>query len=151
LALRGSLFRSSSSSLPQGAIVNDHSSASEINAAANAEAQAIKVIHLANLLFKENRALKARLGHIPIDFRHTSPLGGITPEAESANMMIRSSRRAMILAAYEFTRKMIATQKLPNATVDLWNAPGNEVKILTGKNADDVRDEVQRFLPRGSQ
>lgn len=104
----------------------------------------------ADSVFASNRDIKARAGHVPVNFNYVKPSEQQGAQADLPNIAIRSNRRAMILAAYEFTRRMLAEQKLNVATIDLWNVPGGKVQILSSAKPEEIQAVVNSAFPRDS-
>lgn len=97
-------------------------------------------------VFSETRKLMARRGHLPVNFNYVNPvqIGGNSVKA--VNTVFRSNRRAMILGAYEFTRKLAQERGLAGSSVLLWNKPLDSV--LKQTKPQDVLAIVSDTLPR---
>jgi hypothetical protein len=77
-------------------------------------------------------------------FADPSKMGGTSSKA--LNAVFRSNRRAMILAAYEFTRKMALERGLGAGNLPLWNKRFDSV--LGQSNPSDVLAVVSDTMPR---
>ncbi|MFZ9520821.1 MAG: hypothetical protein ACO3A4_10110 [Silvanigrellaceae bacterium] len=102
----------------------------------------------ADRVFSDNRSTKGRLGHIPVNFIYVSPSEAKGAAAAKANVAIRSNRRAMVLAAYEFTRRIMSEQKMLSATLNFWNQDGDKIKVLPLENPADILSVVNQTFPR---
>lgn len=105
-----------------------------------------ELLGAADKVFSESRDSYARQGNLPVNFNYVNPsqLGGSSGQA--VNTVFRSNRRAMILAAYEFTRNLGLKQGLGGAGLQLWNKPFNSV--LAQQNPDDVIAIIRDTMPR---
>ncbi|NBW82414.1 hypothetical protein EBR21_11735, partial [bacterium] len=102
----------------------------------------------ADRVFSDNRAAEGRAGHIPVNFIYVSPSEVKGAAAAKINIAIRSNRRAMVLAAYEFTQRVMAEQKMKRSSLDLWNLSGDKIKMLSVENPADVLGLVNQAFPR---
>lgn len=102
----------------------------------------------ADSIFTDNRNARGRVGHIPVNFNYVNPSEVKGTLAEPANIAIRSNRRAMILAAYEFSRRVMIENKLARASLDLWNVSGDRISVLPRGNPDDILAAVNAAYPR---
>jgi len=104
------------------------------------------VLESVDTLFAETRDAKARAGSLPVNFAFADPskMGGTSSKA--LNAVFRSNRRAMILAAYEYTRKTALERGLGSASLPLWNKQLDSV--LGQTKPDDVLAVVSDTMPR---
>jgi len=106
------------------------------------------VVGSADSIFSDNRNAKARGGHVPVNFSYVSPSEVKGEKGAKLHVAIRSNRRAMILAAYEFARRMFGEQGIRGPSVDLWNISGEKISLLTKENPEDVQAVVDSAYPR---
>ncbi|MEN9824767.1 MAG: hypothetical protein RI953_512 [Pseudomonadota bacterium] len=102
----------------------------------------------ADRIFTDSRVAKGRVGNIPVNLIFASPSEVKGPAAANANIAIRSNRRAMVLAAYEYTRRVIVEQKIHQSTLNLWNLSGDRIKLLPLENPADILSLVNQAVPR---
>lgn len=102
----------------------------------------------ADSIFSDNRNARGRVGHIPVNFNYVNPSEVKGALAEQANVAIRSNRRAMILAAYEFSRRVMSGKGLSRTSLDLWNISGDDISILPQGNPEDILATVNAAYPR---
>ncbi len=104
------------------------------------------VLESVDTVLSETRETKARIGNLPVNFAFADPskMGGTSSKA--LNAVFRSNRRAMILAAYEFTRKIALERGLGAGNLPLWNKRFDSV--LGQSNPSDVLAVVSDTMPR---
>ncbi|MEY3902283.1 MAG: hypothetical protein RL189_1589 [Pseudomonadota bacterium] len=97
-------------------------------------------------IFEDWREAKARKGVLPVNFLFAQPakMGG--HDSQELNIEYRSNRRAMMLAVYEFTRKVLRDKNLGTAQLPLWSNPLNS--ILEKKTRDEVLSIISGVMPR---
>lgn len=106
-------------------------------------------ISSANKLIEENSQLRGRSGNIPVLFNHAEPTRHSRFFSEERNVVFRSNRRAMILAAYEFTRNSAGIRGVQGEASMLWGRPfkWNE-SVLEQPTAASLNELVEELLPR---
>jgi hypothetical protein len=99
-------------------------------------------------LFIDGKSAKAKQGNVPVLVEHAKPsdLGGADGERQS--IVIRSNRRALVLTAYEKTRKILAQQNLLGISMKLWNEPGEKISISSLPTPELVQAAIERIAPR---
>jgi hypothetical protein len=107
------------------------------------------IVSSASKLIDENSQLHGRLGNMPVKFNHAEPTRHSSFFSEERNVVFRSNRRAMILAAYEFTRKAAVVRGEKVADSMLWDRPFklNE-SVLEQPTASSLEELVEKLLPR---
>ena len=113
-----------------------------------AERQALfkNILNSADSVLAETRDAKARSGHLPINFNYVNPSQVSGNVGNAINTVFRSNRRAMILAAYEFTRKMADERGISSSALQLWNKRLDSV--LNQSKPEDVLAVVRDTMPR---
>jgi hypothetical protein len=106
------------------------------------------VVASADRVLADNREVRGRMGYVPMVFNHASPSELTGAAGERQDIAIRSNRRAMILGAYEHTRKILAAQKLERSSLPLWNIPGEQIKLLSLTTPEAVLEIINRVSPR---
>lgn len=104
-------------------------------------------IERTKLLTRSNRSLSAKLGHIPLDYRHNAPLGTTNADLQEVNIAIRTNRRATILATYQLTSRILINEKLQSSPMKLWEIPLEQIRILESKTAEEVENAANAALP----
>lgn len=105
-----------------------------------------KMISSADSLFSETRDVKARFGNLPVNFNYVNPSVSFGSKSDSLDTVFRSNRRAMILAAYEFTRHLVGQKGLGRANLPLWNK--RLESVLTLRTPTDVLAVIDSTMPR---
>ena len=102
-------------------------------------------------IISDAKSAKARLGHVPVLVEHAKPsdLPGAIGERQS--IIIRSNRRALVLTAYEKTRKILIEQNLRTEAQMLWNESGDKIHISTLSTPEEVESAVERIAPRNKK
>lgn len=97
-------------------------------------------------LFIETRASRARLGNLPVNFSFAEPskMGG--KSSKELDIVYRSNRRALILAVYEYTRKLALERGLGSGSLPLWNARLDTV--LGKRTPTEILSVVSEIMPR---
>jgi hypothetical protein len=106
------------------------------------------VVGSADSIFSDNRTAKGRMGHIPVHFNYVTPSEVKGDSAPELNVAIRSNRRAMVLAAYEFARRSFTVQGITSVPQNLWNISGDKVSVLTKDKSEDIQSVVDKAFPR---
>lgn len=101
----------------------------------------------ADHLFTETRTAQARNGSWPVNFDFVNP-SEADENKSSVNVVFRSNRRAMMLASYEFTRKVALQRGLAGNGVLLWNKHPDS--ILGASKPEAVLDMIRDVMPRRS-
>lgn len=114
----------------------------------SADRQAIfkNIINSADSVLAETSNAKARSGHLPIKFDDLNPSKVVGNAGTAINIVFRSNRRAMILAGYEFTRKIANERGIASAALQMWNKRLDS--ILNQSTPEDVLAVVRDTMPR---
>lgn len=101
----------------------------------------------ADKLFVETRNSKARKGSWPVHFDFVNP-SEAQENQSSVNVVFRSNRRAMMLASYEYTRKVAQKHGLGETSMMLWNK--RPESVLGVSKPEAVLDLIRDIMPRRS-
>jgi hypothetical protein len=101
-------------------------------------------------VFAASKSLQGRLGSVPMKFDHASPSQITGPMAEDANIAFRSNRRALVLAAYEYTRGLLPATKAPQHIIDtaIFGVPSTNISVLSAPSAEAIVSLVNQAMPR---
>ena len=99
-------------------------------------------------LFTDGKDAKAKVGHVPVLVEHAKPSDLSGADRERQSIVIRSNRRALVLTAYEKTRKILSQQNLLGASIKLWNEPGENISLSTLPTPEALQAAVERIAPR---
>lgn len=109
------------------------------------QAALTSTLESADKLFGETRSSKARKGSWPVNFDFVNPSEAEDNKA-SVNVVFRSNRRAMMLASYEYTRKIAERNGLANTSLMLWNK--RPESVLGVSRPEAVLDLIKDVMPR---
>jgi hypothetical protein len=99
-------------------------------------------------LFIDSKSATAKKGHVPVLVEHASPSGLEGSDGVRQSIEIRSNRRALVLAAYEKTRKILGQKNLLSQSMMLWNEPGEKISISSLLTPESVQGAIERIAPR---
>lgn len=99
----------------------------------------------ADKLFGETRELRARKGSLPVNFDFVNPSEAEVNQS-SVNVVFRSNRRAMMLASYEFTKKLAMQRGLGDGNLLLWNR--HPESVLGESRPEAVLALIDDLMPR---
>lgn len=107
------------------------------------------IVSSADKVFEETRNMRARHGNVPVNFNYVEPSRQTANPSDALDVVFRSNRRALMLGAYEFARKVAAAQGIFSANLPLWNKPlTNELNVLGQTSENELKSVVDELLPR---